>query len=138
MIPERWLVHCIWCGMALHSERRGTYRHGTGWAMNRKAGGSNSLSLAAMDRQWACTWCIDERAPKHRKQKRDGGKVLCTFCGEKIGKLQLGNYEQVSGWIPRPVPHSIALPIRLGVYACGDCIDRQRNGISIDQLSLDL
>lgn len=53
-------VYCVYCGNAIESEARLTYRQMTGWAQNRDAGGVNALALREPLDRYACTPCIDK------------------------------------------------------------------------------
>ena len=147
-IPAQYRVRCAYCPLDLDIRSHRTFQRCSGWALNRKAG-SYTANLFLMDREnlWACATCIDSMRKKGR-QGRPGGKALCAFgCGTKVDKLQLGTYQLCTGWVsgnrgtggkPGQQRNSIATPERQDSFACDDCITRQMNSISLDQLRLDL
>jgi len=66
-------------------------------------------------------------------------RATCVYCGTFIDTNANGVFVLSTGWCEirrRGGSNAIALPIRHPRFACHECIDRQRHGISPDQGSL--
>jgi hypothetical protein len=64
---------------------------------------------------------------------------ICAYCSVTIDSNAPGVFQHASGWIEnrkRGGANTIALPIRSDMYACNECIDRLRHGISTGQTTL--
>lgn len=63
----------------------------------------------------------------------------CTYCLCVIDSNGTGTFQLAHGWIEhrkRGGANTIAVPIRDDTYACGECIDKLRHGISTGQARL--
>lgn len=61
---------------------------------------------------------------------------LCAYCSCTVDSNGTQVFQRASGWLEnrkRGGANTIALPIRRDEYACGECIDKLRHGISIGQ-----
>lgn len=66
-------------------------------------------------------------------------RATCVYCGLIIDCNANGTFQLSTGWCEirrRGGSNAIALPIRHPRFACHECIDRLRHGISPDQQSL--
>lgn len=64
---------------------------------------------------------------------------LCAFCLVTLDSNGTGIFQRASGWLEnrkRGGANTIALPIRLDVYACNECIDKLRHNIPVGQMQL--
>lgn len=57
-IPVSRRAPCEFCGVIIDVSAVGTFQHVSGWARNRKAGGTNTVQLAKRDYRWACPSCV--------------------------------------------------------------------------------
>jgi hypothetical protein len=63
-------------------------------------------------------------------------RATCVYCGTFIDTNANGVFQLSTGWCEvrrRGGSNAIALPIRHTRFACHECIDRQRHGISPSQ-----
>lgn len=144
-IPEQYRVGCTYCALQLDTRHHRTYQRCTGWALNRQAGSTGNLFMLERSREWACRWCLEERRKKGT-ERRPGGLALCTWdCGTKVDKLKLGSYQLCTGWVSGNLGsggksgsgrNTVANRERLDSFACGECMKRRLQGISLDQGTL--
>lgn len=71
MIPQRFVVHCVFCNAPLDMRQDGVFQLTSGWVKNRSQGGGNAIALAERQPHWACPHCIDS--------KINGPKPLTLF-----------------------------------------------------------
>lgn len=63
------IVSCHFCGEAIRTEARTTYRHIEGWEQPRSAGGANQITLRKQKDEYACDDCIASiKAGRHPAQ----------------------------------------------------------------------
>lgn len=66
-------------------------------------------------------------------------RATCIYCGTFIDTNAVGVYQLATGWVEnrrKGGANTIALAVRHTRFACHECIDRLRHGISPDQQSL--
>ena len=70
-------------------------------------------------------------------------RATCVYCGTFVDTNANGTYRRAVGWLPikrfsgnKTGTNSLTLPIRLDHWACAECVDRLKHGISPDQQSL--
>jgi hypothetical protein len=64
-MPLPPLFTCYFCQTQIDPKAPGVYRQVTGWAKNRKDGGTNSIALPEPGLLYACKICIDVHKSKH-------------------------------------------------------------------------
>jgi len=63
--------------------------------------------------------------------------TTCVYCAAQIDTRDARHYQRIKGWaLNRNRGNSVTLGVRSHQWACHDCIDKLKNGLSIGQLSL--
>jgi hypothetical protein len=64
-IPERDRVRCDQCGETIDAKGIGNAQAVSGWAINRGAGGANTITLPTRSAHWLCRFCVAARKRGH-------------------------------------------------------------------------
>lgn len=59
-IPLSRLRNCTYCSVQLDSNGVGVYQLASGWLMNRKKGGANTIAIPLRQDHYACAECVDK------------------------------------------------------------------------------
>jgi hypothetical protein len=59
-IPLSRLRNCTYCSVQVDSNGVGVYQLASGWLMNRRAGGANTITIPLRQDHYACADCIDK------------------------------------------------------------------------------
>ena len=64
---------------------------------------------------------------------------LCTYCSAQLDSRGLTTYRRVHGWAKvrrKGGINSVTLADERDIYACAECIDKLKHGLSLGQRSL--
>lgn len=140
MIPASRLGVCDDCGDHVDRGHKNTYQRVSGWAINRNAGGTSSLALQEREDVYLCRWCVELRVMDERGAlaRVDTHEAECSFCATTLRARSPGVFNHVSGWARQRErgTNALSLQQRSDRYACGDCIAKLRQDVSIDQGTL--
>lgn len=59
-IPLSRLRNCVYCQCQVDSNAIGIFQLATGWLMNRRSGGANTIAMPKRQDFYACAECIDK------------------------------------------------------------------------------
>lgn len=60
-VHERNRAKCEGCGEAIDCTALGHAQFVSGWAVNRKGGGTHAIALPERSLRWLCRFCLDRR-----------------------------------------------------------------------------